>query len=94
MAVAAGRAADPDSRAERVAMVSRDYPLLEGGKGGVLLAALSLPASVAVGEVLGGAARRARPYTRGSRENSNPRGRRLGDCCGRARCSPASRAPH
>jgi len=55
MAVAAGRAADPDATAQRVVLVSRDFPLLEGGNGGVLLAALSLPADVAVSEVLGGA---------------------------------------
>jgi uncharacterized OB-fold protein len=55
MAVAAGRAADPDATAERVVLVSRDFPLLEGGNGAVLLAALSLPADVAVSEVLGGA---------------------------------------
>lgn len=55
MAVAAGRAADPESRATRIVLVSRDFPLLEGGNGGVLLAALSLPADVPVSEVLGGA---------------------------------------
>jgi uncharacterized OB-fold protein len=55
MAVAAGRAADPDATAQRVVFVSRDFPLLEGGNGAVLLAALSLPADVAVSEVLGGA---------------------------------------
>lgn len=55
MAVAAGRAADPDATARRVVLVSRDFPLLEGGNGAVLLAALSLPADVAVSEVLGGA---------------------------------------
>lgn len=55
MAVAAGRAADPSARAERVALVWRDMPLLEGGNGAVLLAGLSLSANVAVREVLGGA---------------------------------------
>ncbi|BBZ47976.1 Zn-ribbon domain-containing OB-fold protein [Mycobacterium parmense] len=55
MAVAAGRAADPEATAQRVAMVSRDFPLLEGGNGAVLLAALSLPADTPVAEVLGGA---------------------------------------
>ncbi|SPM35001.1 hypothetical protein MRAB57_2822 [Mycobacterium rhizamassiliense] len=55
MAVAAGRAADPDATAERVVLVSRDFPLLEGGNGAVLLAALSLPADTPVAEVLGGA---------------------------------------
>lgn len=55
MAVAAGRAADPDATAQRVVLVSRDFPLLEGGNGAVLLAGLSLPAHVAVSEVLGGA---------------------------------------
>ena len=53
MAVAAGRAADPDATARRVVLVSRDFPLLEGGNGAVLLAALSLPADVPVSEVLG-----------------------------------------
>jgi uncharacterized OB-fold protein len=55
MAVAAGRAADPGATAQRVVLVSRDFPLLEGGNGAVLLAGLSLPADVAVSEVLGGA---------------------------------------
>jgi uncharacterized OB-fold protein len=55
MAVAAGRVADPDATAQRVVLVSRDFPLLEGGNGAVLLAGLSLPADVAVSEVLGGA---------------------------------------
>jgi uncharacterized OB-fold protein len=55
MAVAAGRAADPDATAQRVVLVSRDFPLLEGGNGAVLLAALSLPADTQVAEVLGGA---------------------------------------
>ena len=55
MAVAAGRAADPDATAQRVVLVSRDFPLLEGGNGAVLLAALSLSADVPVSEVLGGA---------------------------------------
>lgn len=43
MAVAAGRAADPDATAQRVVVVSRDFPLLEGGNGAVLLAALPRP---------------------------------------------------
>lgn len=55
MAVAAGRAADPGATAQRVVLVTRDFPLLEGGNGAVLLAGLSLPADVPVGEVLGGA---------------------------------------
>jgi uncharacterized OB-fold protein len=55
MGVAAGRAADPDATAQRVVLVSRDFPLLEGGNGAVLLAALSLPADTPVAEVLGGA---------------------------------------
>jgi uncharacterized OB-fold protein len=55
MAVAAGRAADPGATAQRVVLVSRDFPLLEGGNGAVLLAGLSLPADTAVSEVLGGA---------------------------------------
>ena len=55
MAVAAGRAADPAATAQRVVLVSRDFPLLEGGNGAVLLAGLSLPADVPISEVLGGA---------------------------------------
>src|SRR5271165_7255341 len=55
MAVAAGRAADPHASAQRVVMVSRDFPLLAGGNGAVLLAGLSLPADTPVAEVLGGA---------------------------------------
>jgi uncharacterized OB-fold protein len=55
MAVAAGRAADPAASARRVVMVSRNFPLLEGGNGAVLLAGLSLSADVPVAEVLGGA---------------------------------------
>src|ERR1700689_4059323 len=55
MVVAAGRAADPGATAQRVVLVSRDFPLLEGGNGAVLLAALSLAADVPVTEALGGA---------------------------------------
>ncbi|OBK68557.1 hypothetical protein A5653_14700 [Mycobacterium colombiense] len=55
MAVAAGRAADPDAAAERVVLISRDFPLLEGGNAAVLLAGLSLPETVPVAEVMGGA---------------------------------------
>lgn len=55
MAIAAGRAADPRCRAQRVVLVSRNFPLLEGGNGAVLLAGLSLSADVPVTEVLGGA---------------------------------------
>ncbi|WP_081665267.1 OB-fold domain-containing protein, partial [Mycobacterium sp. UM_CSW] len=55
MAVAAGRAADPAATAERVVLISRDLPLLEGGNGAVLLAGLSLPETAPVTEVLGGA---------------------------------------
>ncbi|WP_077079528.1 Zn-ribbon domain-containing OB-fold protein [Mycobacterium numidiamassiliense] len=55
MAVAAGRAADPAASAQRVVLVSRDFPLLEGGNGAVLLAGLSLSADIPVTEVLGGA---------------------------------------
>ena len=55
MAVAAGRAADPGASAQRVVMVSRNFPLLEGGNGAVLLAGLSLGADIPVAEVLGGA---------------------------------------
>jgi uncharacterized OB-fold protein len=54
MAVAAGRAADPASTAQRVVLISRDFPLLEGGNAAVLLAGLSLPETVPVTEVLGG----------------------------------------
>src|ERR1700734_1645526 len=55
LAGAAGRAADPGATAQRVVLVSRDFPLLEGGNGAVLLAALSLAADVPVTETLGGA---------------------------------------
>ena len=55
MAVAAGRATDPTASAQRVVLVSRDFPLLEGGNGAVLLAGLSLSADLPVTEVLGGA---------------------------------------
>jgi len=58
MAVAAGlRAlgAAPHVAVGRVVLVSRDVPLLEGGNGAALLAALSLPATVEVREELGGA---------------------------------------
>lgn len=55
MAVAAGRVADPSASAQRVVLVSRNFPLLEGGNGGVLLAGLSLRPDVPVAEVLGGA---------------------------------------
>jgi len=54
MAVAAGRAADPAATATRVVLVSREFPLLDGGNGAVLLAGLSLAADVEVSEVLGG----------------------------------------
>jgi uncharacterized OB-fold protein len=54
MAVAAGRAADPASVAQRVVLISRDFPLLEGGNAAVLLAGLSLSETVPVTEVLGG----------------------------------------
>lgn len=55
MAVAAGRAGDPAAVARRVVLVSRDFPLIEGGNSAVLLAALSLPADTPIAEVLGGA---------------------------------------
>ncbi len=86
MAVAAGRAADPDATAQRVVLVSRDFPLLEGGNGAVLLAALSLPADTPVTEVLGGApavldqigsCRRRHPGDRRRRQRPR-RGRRRG----------------
>src|SRR6202012_2432997 len=53
--VPAAPAADPDATAQRVVLVSRDFPLLEGGNGAGLLAALSLPSDTLVTEVLGGA---------------------------------------
>jgi uncharacterized OB-fold protein len=55
MAVAAGRAADPDHQAQRVVVISRNMPLLEGGNGAVLLAGLSLGPDIPITEVLGGA---------------------------------------
>lgn len=54
MAVAAGRVADPGHRAQRVVVVSRTLPLIEGGNAAVLLAGLSLDAGIPVTEVLGG----------------------------------------
>ena len=58
LAVAAGRAAlaaAPGVGVERVVLVTRDLPLLEGGSTAVLLAGLDLPASTLATEVLGGA---------------------------------------
>ncbi|MCV7186744.1 Zn-ribbon domain-containing OB-fold protein [Mycolicibacterium thermoresistibile] len=55
MAVAAGRAADPGAQARAVVLVTRNFPLVEGGNGAVLVAALGLPADTPVSEVLGGA---------------------------------------
>ncbi len=55
MAVAAGRAADPEASAQRVVLVSRNFPLIEGGNGAVLLAALGLAGDTPVTEALGGA---------------------------------------
>ncbi|MFE2985731.1 zinc ribbon domain-containing protein [Streptomyces sp. NPDC059262] len=59
LAVEAGRAAldgtVPEEAAERVVLVTRDLPLIEGGSAAVLLAGLGLPADVEVVERLGGA---------------------------------------
>lgn len=77
MAVAAGRAADPDASAQRVVMVSRNFPLLEGGNAAVLLAGLSLSADIPVAEVLGGAPGRPRPNPRRRRRRPGDRSRRL-----------------
>ncbi|EHI12977.1 hypothetical protein KEK_10198 [Mycolicibacterium thermoresistibile ATCC 19527] len=55
MAVAAGRAADPNAQARGVVFISRNFPLIEGGNAAVLLAALGLPNETPVAEVLGGA---------------------------------------
>src|SRR6202044_2108048 len=55
MAVAAGRAADPDATPPRGVLVSRAFPRVGGGKGAVLLAALSFPAAPPGAEVRGGA---------------------------------------
>jgi uncharacterized OB-fold protein len=58
LAVAAGlgalRHVDPSS-VERLVLVSRNLPLLEGGNGAALLAGCGLPATVAVVEQVGGA---------------------------------------
>ena len=55
MAVEAGRAALGDRvDVERVVLVTRDLPLLEGGNGAALVAGLGLPASTAVVEQIGG----------------------------------------
>jgi uncharacterized OB-fold protein len=58
MAVAAGVAAlvDGSDQVNRVVLVSRDLPLLEGGNGGPLLAGLGLPHGTPVVEQVGGAA--------------------------------------
>jgi uncharacterized OB-fold protein len=55
MAVAAGRAALAGTLARRVVLVSRNFPLIEGGNGAVLLAGLGLSGETPVAEVLGGA---------------------------------------
>jgi uncharacterized OB-fold protein len=58
MAVAAGlRAlrADPQDSVEGVALVTREFPLIKGGNGAVILAGLRLPPTTAFHEVLGGA---------------------------------------
>ncbi|MFG3022410.1 OB-fold domain-containing protein [Streptomyces sp. NPDC048254] len=58
MAVEAGRAALEKAghgSVERVVLVTRDLPLLEGGNGAALLAGLGLPADVEVVERVGGA---------------------------------------
>jgi uncharacterized OB-fold protein len=56
MAVAAGRQAlASDTRVERVVLVTRQPPLLEGGNGAALLAGLGLPADTEVVERLGAA---------------------------------------
>ncbi|GAB2964302.1 OB-fold domain-containing protein [Amycolatopsis acidiphila] len=56
LAVAAGRAALSGAGvAERVIVVSRELPLLEGGNGAVLLAGLGLDPELEVDERLGGA---------------------------------------
>jgi uncharacterized OB-fold protein len=56
LAVEAGRAALADrARAQRVVLVSRDLPLLEGGNAAVLLAGLGLDPEIEVSEILGGA---------------------------------------
>jgi uncharacterized protein len=66
MAVAAGRAAlegaaaapgeAPGATPSEVVVVTRDFPLLEGGNAAAVLAGLGLPATVRVTEQLGGAA--------------------------------------
>ncbi|MEE6174999.1 Zn-ribbon domain-containing OB-fold protein [Mycobacterium sp. 050134] len=55
MAVAAGRAALAGTLARRVVLVSRNFPLIEGGNGAVLLAGLGLSGDTTITEVLGGA---------------------------------------
>lgn len=47
--------AGPDAAVERVILISRDLPLLEGGNAAALLAGVGLPDSVAVVEQVGGA---------------------------------------
>jgi uncharacterized OB-fold protein len=56
LAVEAGRAALADrARPQRVVLVSRDLPLLEGGNAAVLLAGVGLDPEIEVSEILGGA---------------------------------------
>jgi uncharacterized OB-fold protein len=55
MAVAAGRAALAGTSARRVVLISRNFPLIEGGNAAVLLAGLGLSGETSVTEVLGGA---------------------------------------
>jgi uncharacterized OB-fold protein len=70
LAVEAGRAAlAARAGAQRVVLVSRDLPLLEGGNAAVLLAGLGLDPDIEVSEILGGApavldaVSSARPHT-------------------------------
>lgn len=54
-ALAALQAAAPDALVNRVVLVTRDLPLLEGGNGAALLAGIGLAATIPVVEQVGGA---------------------------------------
>src|SRR5260370_38350443 len=75
LAVEAGRAALADrAGAQRVVLVSRDLPLLEGGNAAVLLAGLGLDPDIEASGILGGA-----PPVLDAVSSARPRTPGLGD---------------